>query len=427
MKKCAFTICAKNYIGLSLILEKSLKRYNQNIDFYIFIADKMDTDFIYPPNVMQAEMISDIDSHKWIEMAFKYNLTEFCTAIKPSCFKYLMKKQYEKICYFDPDILIYDSIDYVYENLSKYSIIVTPHILDINAYCEENIVKGIRMNGLFNLGFIGIQNNETSLRMINWWENKLFDECFIDTKKGQFTDQKWADLLNIFIPQQEMLISKNIGLNIAPWNFHERKIIKDECSNKYLVELRQSPKKETEKLVFVHYSGYDYKKLISGEIIQHNIQNLPNYEDINLILTEYKNFIIENKSTLLYYMNQNYTYNYFESGEKIDILHRRIYNNLIQSESKIDNPFSREEIFYKLLKRKKMFSRKSYDVDKINRYAYNGLISKIKIANFLLKIFYKIIGYERYFLMIKFFNFYSEYETHSFLIEKKIKANYNKK
>lgn len=38
MKNCIFTICAKNYVGLAQILEKSVLKYNKNVDFYINTA-----------------------------------------------------------------------------------------------------------------------------------------------------------------------------------------------------------------------------------------------------------------------------------------------------------------------------------------------------------------------------------------------------
>ena len=38
MTNCAFTIVAKNYIGLAMILEKSIKRYYTDLDFFIVVA-----------------------------------------------------------------------------------------------------------------------------------------------------------------------------------------------------------------------------------------------------------------------------------------------------------------------------------------------------------------------------------------------------
>lgn len=44
MKNCAFTIVAKNYIGLVQILEKSIREYYNDLLFYIIVADEIDNE-----------------------------------------------------------------------------------------------------------------------------------------------------------------------------------------------------------------------------------------------------------------------------------------------------------------------------------------------------------------------------------------------
>ena len=135
MKKVAFTICAKNYLGLALLLEKSINDHNEDIEFYVFIADefsKTDNIDVLPKNVIIARDTIGIESSKWNQMAFKYDLTEFCTSIKPTCFKYIFEKYNPDSCiYFDPDILVYNSLNTIYDILILKSIIVTPHIVTI--------------------------------------------------------------------------------------------------------------------------------------------------------------------------------------------------------------------------------------------------------------------------------------------------------
>ena len=95
MKNCAFTIVAKNYIGLAQILEKSFLLYNQDVDFKIFVADELFdvSENSLPNNVYEAKKIlKNVPEEQWYEMAFKYNLTEFCTSIKPFIFSYLKKE-----------------------------------------------------------------------------------------------------------------------------------------------------------------------------------------------------------------------------------------------------------------------------------------------------------------------------------------------
>ena len=87
MKTCAFTIVAKNYIGLAMILGKSLARYNPEIDFKIVVADEIDSEIKdLPSNILIAKEELDYSPDIWRNMSFKYDLTEFCTAIKPTAF-----------------------------------------------------------------------------------------------------------------------------------------------------------------------------------------------------------------------------------------------------------------------------------------------------------------------------------------------------
>jgi hypothetical protein len=92
---CIFTICAKNYIGLAQALEKSVQQYNDNVDFYIVVADELDTGKEPPvaDNVLIAKSVLPIEENLWTNMAFKYNLTEFCTAIKPFSLEYFFKEK----------------------------------------------------------------------------------------------------------------------------------------------------------------------------------------------------------------------------------------------------------------------------------------------------------------------------------------------
>ena len=110
MENCVFTIVAKNYIGLAQILEHSIKQYYKDVDFYVIVADEFEERRDYPDNAIEAKKCLDIPEDLWVNMSFKYDLTEFCTSIKPASILYFLEK-YEKVIYLDPDILFYDSIE----------------------------------------------------------------------------------------------------------------------------------------------------------------------------------------------------------------------------------------------------------------------------------------------------------------------------
>ena len=425
MKKIAFTICAKNYIGLALALEKSIKEHNNDVDFLIFVADEFsDEEKIndLPDNIIIAKDVIGIYAEQWNQMSFKYDLTEFCTSIKPSCFKHVFKKYNSDACiYFDPDILVFNSLDTIYNNLVDKSIIVTPHITTIESVYTGNLnERNLLFSGMFNLGFLALKNDVYAKKMLDWWEIRLEDRCFQNMMENYFTDQKWMDFLPSFFPNQ-LLISDDLGLNVAPWNFYEREIIKKD--NSFLVKDRI--KKEVDAsylLLFVHFSGYDYKALINGEIVQGNIKNFEGYEDFEEIFDRYASFI--KQSDFSKYIKLGYTYNYFSNQVSISNVYRKLFRRL-QEDKKINvNPFDASCSFYLSLKEAKLINQKMLKTDKISIATAENVEQKTLMINKLLKILFKCIGANRFFMLMRLMRLYSKIENHVYLIDKSYLKNF---
>ena len=427
-KNIIFTICAKNYIGLAKILQESLEKHNKNTDFLIFVADEFSGDiekYSLPENVIIAKDTLDISNSRWTDMSFKYNLTEFCTSIKPSAFLYLCENtSYEKIIYLDPDIYIYNSIDIVLDMLNKHSIVLTPHLSKITEnYLGDLPDIDFLGNGIFNLGFCAIKNNSVSKRMLLWWRNKLVNNCFIDPYENCFTDQKWMDFLPAYFDSDELLITRHLGLNLAPWNFYERKIY---TKNEILFASYRDENEENDSypIIFVHFSGYDYKSLMSGKVAQKNIDGLKLYEDINLLTDIYSAAILNKRQEFERYIDMKYSYNTFDNDTSIIDFHRRIYRSLIIKGENIVNPFSTDDnTFYQRLKHSKMIKRSSINLDKVTKNNLQGVDGKLVIFNKLTRFLYKILGFERYLLIIKLLRPYSRFETQIHLISKKFDDN----
>jgi hypothetical protein len=431
MANCVFTICAKNYIGLAKILEKSLKQYNPECTFLIFVADEFDKKEDMknlPSNVIIARTVLNMDKIKWDNLSFKYNLTEFCTAIKPYCFLYLFEKtHYNTFIYLDPDIYLFNSLGPVYDALSMHSIVLTPHILNIDTRDNgENTSDAILFAGVFNLGFLAIRKDEDSEKMIKWWSYQLDDKCFKDNFDSYFTDQKWMNLLPIFFDNNALHIIRHKGLNVAPWNYYEREVIKQD-NGTFGVKYRDDSFSTVDDLIFVHYSRYDYTALKKGIVIQDCISQLPNYDDIEQITGVYITAINEQKDVFDYYIHLPYTYNFFENGVAIDKFHRRLYRGLVVKNKKITNPFSTKEkdsYFCQLKKSRLIFwDKNKMHVDKIFHNNVENMGRKIGLINCMFKIIFKIIGYRNYQLFVRFFPRFSRFESQIFLIDKKYSRN----
>lgn len=419
MKKIAFTICAKNYIGLAQTLENSINKFNNDVQFFIFVADEIeDEDNVeqISENVIICKNALDIPIDQWYQMAFKYDLTEFCTSIKPSCFKHIFKKYQPDACiYFDPDILTFNSLDTIYNQLNDYSIIVTPHITTMEEYYSGHLnERNLLYSGMFNLGFLGLKNDSIGKQMLDWWEIRLKDRCYQNMMENYFTDQKWMDFLPSFFPTQ-LLISKDLGLNFAPWNFYERSLVK-ENDGTLVVTNRLKSENHKYPLTFIHFSGFNYKAFLNNEVKQGNIKNLVIPADLNVAFNIYATELA--KSELAKFINLDYSYAHFSDNTAISIVYRRLFRRLLEDDKIDTNPFGASNKFYISLKKGGLITQEIVKSEKSNVSTIDNIEAKTIKINKVLKFCFKILGPQRFFLLTRLMRLYSKNENHVYLIDK---------
>ena len=418
MKKCAFTICAKNYIGLALSLKKSVEANSTDVDFYIFVADEIEGTIELPDScIKEAKGICGLDDKLWYEMAFMFDLVEFCTAIKPYCFKYLMDSGYDKLIYFDPDIFIFDSIDFIYEKLDQYKCILTPHVINPHQLPEE--VRQERdpwglMSGINNLGFAAFRKCETTEQVIDWWGTKLQRYAVSEVSEGLFTDQKWTDYMMAMYDSGEIWISKHLGMNFAPWNYHERDVCLE--NGKYIVKRRYCEKEWKDSLVFFHCSGYDYTSLMEGCPKTDRVTNVYR-ENILDLLKACGNRL--NNSDFRKYLFLNYSYNSFNDGMVINSFIRRQFRRLRMEDYELGNPFDINSPFYRLMKTNKLLNKQSISAIKMRPGTMDGFENKIKWVDYLFVCIKKILPSAKYILLCRLLNKYCRFENQVRLLDKK--------
>lgn len=405
-EKVIFTICAKNYLAQALSLKRSVKETNPGADFYIFISDDKtgveDQDFMF---------LDDSWIPGWKKMAFKYNVIEFSTSIKPFCIEYLFKK-YRKVVYLDPDIYVTDRLDVVFDALDHKDVMISPHYCEMEeqfsgAVSEEEIL----FVGIYNLGFLAIKNSETGQRITKWWMNRLADKCYADKADALHVDQKWFDFIPAYFPDN-VLISHHFGINTAIWNLHERElIIKDE---KYFVVNKIT--KTVFPMLFFHFSGFNPKnpRVINRRHPKYNVETFPSFDGLFRV---YTNLVLANdfeRYTIL-----PYGFNAFENSEKITPLQRRLFRQ-IESKINCDDPFTPEAGFYKILKESKLLTGvKIQGARESNPNIRHDRNSEVKMGIQFLRGLKRIIGIRYYNYLLSFFAEYHRLDLQTILISEK--------
>ncbi len=271
MDIAALTIVSKNYISFARVLCESFLKEHPGAEFFVVLVDKFDEEFDLKNEKFTLLFLNDIRLPAVDIFPYQYTILELNTAVKPFALKFLLEnRDIEKIAYIDPDIFIAKELEKVWSGLDDHSVVLTPHMRKpFNDDLSPNEID-ILQSGTYNLGFIGLKNNESCLKLLNWWISKLYLDCVVDIPNGLFVDQKWMDLVPAYI--EDTYILHDPTYNAAYWNIHERDIT--ENNGRYYVDGKL--------LSFFHFSGYTpiKKDILSKHQNRHSFNENPDLEKL---------------------------------------------------------------------------------------------------------------------------------------------------
>ncbi len=247
-----FTICSNNYVPMAKVLVESAQRHHPEATLYLCLADERLPESgtesgngaeFYPPGceVVPAASLPIPDFRSF---AFRYDVMEFNTAVKPTMIRYLLDLGHDAVLYFDPDIELFARLDSVLAPLHEgASFVLTPHLTqpaEGEAFPDD---IGIMRAGIYNLGFLGVGAGEEADCILRWWSRRLQHECISAQDRGIFVDQKFMDLVPGFASGARVL--RDTTCNVAYWNLPQRALTQEgDC---WLVDGRP--------LSFFHFSG----------------------------------------------------------------------------------------------------------------------------------------------------------------------------
>lgn len=252
--KIIFTICSNNYLAQAKALGDSVLQTNPDYTFFIGLVDELSPEINYENEIAHPIILcNEIGIPDFDSLWKKYDIIELNTCVKPFYLEYFTNKYTDltHLMYFDPDTFVFGNLINIEKELQDgKEIILTPHILTPIPLDGKAPTENTFLNyGIYNLGFIGIKNPINNISFFKWWSERTYKVGFSNVAEGFFVDQLWMNLTPLFF--ENTIVSRNYGLNMAPWNLHERFL--SYVDNNWLVNSHQT-------LVFFHFSSYDYRK-----------------------------------------------------------------------------------------------------------------------------------------------------------------------
>jgi hypothetical protein len=107
------TICCNNYLAYATVLARSFLRHHPDGRFFLCLADRRRDPIAYPGDsritVIEA---AELGIEGFESFAFKYDVLEFNTAVKPFLLERLIEDEgAQQVLYLDPDILVLAPLD----------------------------------------------------------------------------------------------------------------------------------------------------------------------------------------------------------------------------------------------------------------------------------------------------------------------------
>jgi hypothetical protein len=333
----ACTIVARNYLAHAKTLIDSYFRQIPEASFYLLIVDGAPP----PADIRQSVRVlgpADLNIQGFRELSFKYDVTELCTAVKPALLRYVLaQSNVDAVLYFDPDILIFRDLTELWSSLETSDIVLIPHLLDpipVDGFIPDE--QFILAAGAYNLGFLALNASPETDRLLEWWQERLKDNCRIDIPRALFVDQKWMDLVPGLFSSTTIL--RDDTYDVAYWNLHSRQL--SHVDTHFLINGRE--------LSFFHFSGYN--PATPRELSKH--QNRLSVVDGSALATLLDIYAEELRANgYLQLRDLEYGYAKFDNGVEISPLHRRLYQNLGPMEkARVGDPFAtgRKESFFNM-------------------------------------------------------------------------------
>lgn len=266
--KVAFSICTQSHLGFAITTRLSFLRHNPDYIYRIYIVDeKID------PELLQAEHQADIGKAGIAELARmrqQYTLFELCCSLKPFITAALLEnKEVDQVCYFDTDMLVYDSMTVTEHQLQTHDIVLTLHATrDEVIDHERSYIK----TGIANGGFYAVKNTPNGRHFINWWKSKTLDQGYQNLFDDMFSDQLWLAYVPFYF--SNVCVLQHEGYNVAIWNLRHRKISGKE--GKIYIN-------GNVPLVFFHYSGFKMDIVRDS----YSFSDIPEAEGMAFMLEEY--------------------------------------------------------------------------------------------------------------------------------------------
>ena len=388
-----FTACSVNYLSKAVAMCLSVLDHEPNASIVVLLVDAKRDVQLHDSriSILWAE---DLNFPDYLKCAFKYNIIEFNTALKPFAALHLLDS-YEKVIYLDPDTCVFSPLTTVHTGLDVYAAVFTPHAMSPYNGDGRPSDRDLLRFGACNLGFFAVRRSKSAQAMLHWWHERCHLDCFYEPQLGLGVDQKWIDLAFSFFDGLGIL--RDPGLNVAFWNLHERQI--SSTSDGWRVN-------NEALLGFVHFSSFVEfdEQAVADKQTRYPVGSRPDFALAGRVYRSY----LQRANALVAVADSGYRYGRFENGDAISPALRRFYaiseNAVIKAAA---NPFVSNGPVHRFAQAHRLVSPEQAATTHANFKIQANYSRQQKIITSAFRLALRLLGPDRYFNLMRYLAHYS--------------------
>lgn len=341
----------------------------------------------------------------YLQSAFKYNIIEFNTALKPFAALHLLAS-YERVIYLDPDVCVFSPLVAVHAGLDEYAAVFTPHALTPYGGAGRPSDRDLLRFGSSNLGFFAVRRSEAAEQMLRWWHERCRLECFYEPQLGLGVDQKWIDLAFAFF--NDMGLLKDPGLNVAFWNLHERQLSHTDAGWRV---------NNSTALGFVHFSSFvdADEHAVADKQTRHTAGSRPDFSQVGNVYRDY----LRRGKALVKVADTRYSYGQFDNGAVLSPALRRFYAVSERPDVLAEaNPFSTQGAVYRFAREQHLVSPRPAATTHVNFKAQASYSWQQRLITIAFRWILRLVGPDRYFNLMRYLAHYSSLLNQGDLLRK---------
>jgi hypothetical protein len=320
------TVSTYSYLAGARVMVKSFLKHHPQCRAYVCIVEPpRDPSVLRPDEPFTVFYAEQLGIDNWCALAFKYNVTELSTMLKPFAIAHVLR-EHERVVFIDSDIVIYNPLDGLAELLERFDVVLTPHILTPSDETFAERERADLLTGIYNTGLVAVSRREDAHRMLAWWQTRLRRFGTLNIRIGEYIDQHWIDHAPVFF--SGFGVWRDPGCNVGKWNLQERHV---ETETHIVYCQERFP------LRFFHFSAFpwDDPSKLSKNLYPHVTAFVT--PAVLSLLNDYKQRLTDEGYVEL--RKLPYTYANFDNGVPIPDVVRKYYLSVDPFGQRWSNPF----------------------------------------------------------------------------------------